>query len=771
MEKASISLMIGAAISSTFSTTVGRVETKVAKLGDAIRANLRQEKTATDVVARKDALSALEAKLDAAQKRLASASGGLTAGPPTKQMAQEISKASKEYDRLYASVEKAKGALQKAESNHRHAAEEADKQARSLGRLGQSMDAMRSKHERLSTAMQKHQAAQQRLAHARGGLFDMVAIGATFKAMIGGATDFQSTLTDIAITADIPRDKIKAIGHEMGGLAKETGQTREEIAEAFKTLTAKGMGAEDAQASLRAIGLTATASGAAVDDVAKTVFAVFDNLKVAPGEAIKAMDMLTTAGKQGSFELVDMARHFPTLTASMQTLKVKGTEGVASLGAMLQIASRGAGSNDEAANNLKNFLAQLTAPKTIKRFADNYGFDVEKRMKEAARRGINPVEDMIQVIKELTGGDQFEIGKLFGNQQVKQFLAPMLENMEEYKRIKKEVMAAEGTVEADANRRMEDDPAFKWKMLGESLRNLRDAAIVPVLGPITKLTDGIVKILHPVATFMQQNETLVSVIGTTIGILVSGKVAMLGIGYALSIVRVGMTALNLAFVTNPIGAVLMGIAIAAMVVYAHWDKIGPMMIAVWDGIQTKIFDVVDYFKTLPEQMGQIALDMCMGLSNGIRNAWDSVKDSAAGLADSAVSSVKNFLGINSPSRVFAEIGSSVGEGMTLGINRSGKGVLGSIGSLAKGMAKPLQAGLATLFSATSLPALALSSAAALLPADGGHAAAAAKGNSYEINITVNGIANERLLADMVRDVLEEQARKDALVRNGRTFDL
>ncbi|WP_238538840.1 phage tail tape measure protein [Pseudomonas sp. GM74] len=61
-------------------------------------------------------------------------------------------------------------------------------------------------------------------------------------------------------------------------------------------------------------------------------------------------------------------------------LGITGERVVAEIGASLQIVRRGAGSNDDAANNFKNFLSKLTAPETLKAF-EKAGIDLKGSLK------------------------------------------------------------------------------------------------------------------------------------------------------------------------------------------------------------------------------------------------------------------------------------------------------------------------------------------------------------------------------------------------------
>lgn len=67
-----------------------------------------------------------------------------------------------------------------------------------------------------------------------------------------------------------------------------------------------------------------------------------------------------------------------------------------------------------------------------------------------------------------------------------------------------------------------------------------------------------------------------------------------------------------------------------------------------------------------------------GIVNGIRNGASAVWNAAKSVAQSALNSVKSFLGINSPSKKFMEIGKQVDEGLSQGIDNNVDLVEGSM---------------------------------------------------------------------------------------------
>ncbi|WP_240198384.1 phage tail tape measure protein [Salmonella enterica] len=114
-----------------------------------------------------------------------------------------------------------------------------------------------------------------------------------------------------------------------------------------------------------------------------------------------------------------------------------GNEAAATMGAALQIARKGASTSDEAANNMNNFMAKILSPETLKKAQKNFGVDMYKIVTSAQKKGQNPFEAaMKSVIKMTKNGDQKLLGELFGDMQVQNFVRPMIQNWEEYRRIK-----------------------------------------------------------------------------------------------------------------------------------------------------------------------------------------------------------------------------------------------------------------------------------------------------------------------------------------------
>ena len=89
-----------------------------------------------------------------------------------------------------------------------------------------------------------------------------------------------------------------------------------------------------------------------------------------------------------------------------------------------------------------------------------------------------------------------------------------------------------------------------------------------------------------------------------------------------------------------------------------WDLVGPLFVSLWESLQAW-WGSIDW-----ANLGRNIID---GIVSGIRAAGSAVRSALGGIVDSAINSIKNRLGISSPSRVMAElIGEPMGQGVVMG---------------------------------------------------------------------------------------------------------
>lgn len=318
--------------------------------------------------------------------------------------------------------------------------------------------------------------AENQLSRAKGRLMGALGMATSLAAPVVNLGKFESQLVAFGNTAGIFGSDLAEVESQLRDIGPKVNKSASEMLVALEYLVGKGLSPEAGLAAIRAVGMTATGTGADIEDMAASGFSVLDNLKVPAEQLQLAFDAMAQSGKAGGFELRGMAQYFPQLTASARALKMEGVPAVAELGAALQIAMKGAGSESEAANNMQNFLSKLSSPETVKRFKD-MGVDLQAEFEKASDNGVSVFEHMLGLIDELTAGDQFKMGELFGDQQVLAFLRPMIANLDEFKTIRDQALSADGINAADFGRVM-DTLAERTKAAVIQLDNMSTSGAV-----------------------------------------------------------------------------------------------------------------------------------------------------------------------------------------------------------------------------------------------------------------------------------------------------
>lgn len=449
---------------------------------------------------------------------------------------------------------------------------------RQYERLGQTIDQLRAKQEKLAASMARGEALKAARADLRGQAMETagtaIALGAPVVQSVRLAAGFQDQMRDIAITGEFTKAEEARISGTVRESATRWNQTQAEIGRGLGVLVAGGI--QDAKALEHyapIMAKAATATRASMDDLGSVAIALKDNLKVGEEGFEGALNMLAYAGKRGQFEIRDMAKWLPALSPSFQALGVTGKEAVAEIGAALQIARKGAGSNDEAANNFKNFLQKITAPDTLKDF-EKAGIDLKGSMTNLRAQGLTPVQSMLAIITQYMQSkgpaaagqfqqamaikddkereaalqrlsEAYKLGELFQDMQAMSFIRPAIANQGEMKDIK------QGSMDAGDKRLLDTD--FKKRMEGATEQfkafkiGVMDIGITigdALLPPLTELLQELKPGIKAFGDWAKEHPGLIKGVIGLVGGLLAGKMAFIGIKYGLNLVLSPFNALT-----------------------------------------------------------------------------------------------------------------------------------------------------------------------------------------------------------------------------------
>ncbi|WP_223513013.1 phage tail tape measure protein [Pseudomonas sp. GL-B-19] len=386
------------------------------------------------------------------------------------------------------------------------------------------------------------------------------------------SADFQAIIRDIAIksgTANTQQEVNTA--RDIVQTSKDTGMANTQVAELVNQLVGGGMELAEALKYAPVAAKFAVGQGASGADTAKMILAMQNNAKITdPQKMEQALASVALLGQQGSFEAADMAKWFPELLAQMASTGITGQEAVTQLGAMLQVQIKSAGSADEAANNLKNWIAKIGSEETVKGYADA-GIDYQGSMNAAIGKGLSTFEASFELArryvektdpkkaKQLSQGltqisqetdpakaqamadalaATLRTGDLFADMQVKTALMAYTQNKKFYAELKKGASDPNGPrkdiLDKNLNERRETS-AQRWaetaQAFNDSLRAIGDA-----LRPATDaLASGIGAAARGLTALSEETPKVVlGLAALSAGALLAGKAwAALKIGRGL----------------------------------------------------------------------------------------------------------------------------------------------------------------------------------------------------------------------------------------------
>lgn len=634
--------------------------------------------------------------------------------------------------------------------------------------------------EQASDRQRRFGAARDRFARGQGLATGMAAGGAASLAtgaalarpIIGGveqAQAFQSGMTDIAQKANLTREQAARMGKSLLIAARAANQMPADLQKGVDTLSGFGLDPTKATQMMRPIGRAATAYKAEIDDLSAAAFAANDNLKVPIEQTGKVIDIMAEAGKAGAFEIKDMAGAFPALTAGYQALGQTGTGAVADLSAALQIARKGAGDSATAATNVSNIIQKIASPATIKAFS-RFGIDLPNALKRAYADGKTPLEAIAELTKKATGGDLGKIGFLFEDAQVQQGLRPLIQNLEEYRRIRAQAGAANGTTDSDFAERMKDS-AEQTKQLKVNAAALAISLGNTLLPTVNAVLGRVGAFAGRLSAWSQRHPALTRAIVLTAGglsalfiVLGIGAIALAGIvgpmyAFAAAATYTEMALLPIIGIAAAIVAGIVLLGAAAYLIYSNWGAISGWFAGMWQTVKATFVGVMAWFASLPARFGEFGRNMISGMINGITGMLGRLKETIVGAASSAANWFKAKLGIHSPSRVFAGFGGFMMQGLSNGIDGGAAAPVRRLDRLSRQMTSAIAVG-------TAVPAMAMATPGGASAGRSPASAPVGVTRKYEIHLHAAPGMDEAKLIDLLERKLADIERRD--VANDRS---
>ncbi|EGA4953611.1 phage tail tape measure protein [Salmonella enterica] len=611
--------------------------------------------------------------------------------------------------------------------------------------------------------------------------------------------------------------------------SRESSQSVIELLKATDDLVDLSWDRKDAARLSDIIGKVATVYNMGTQDTAKVADVLTHNLGYDNDKGVRhALNLMADAGNRVGFEFPDVAGSFNQIAESFQRRGITGDEAVTEIFSALGTARQTMRDKGETVSALQGWMDTSDGRQMAKRF-DLMGVDYARSRADYMKSGMSDFESGIRVtqryLKELQGGEfmkkfsalegdsdaqnqllqAFGMGQIFSSPEQIKFINAM--NWSEYEKKKQTVKN-----QADPNylNMAYDQKADTLGVQGKQLKNELSIlsstfgeALAPVVrenidllkGWLTTATDWvknnqalvqhyarlsvtagkyfllvrggwlisklaynstlgwlfglvrggwrgvatIVRLTHEYRTLGKSSSMLFNLtmkagggfkklwgkmrgLGPLASRLATGAGRLgrvLGGGLLRGLMAAGRAVLFIgrALMMNPIGLLITGIAVAAYLIYRYWGPIKGFFTRLWTGIEnigtqiwssitgfftdrwqeiqtafdggllgigelilnwsplglfTQVFsEVMSWFGVdLPKNFTDFGKNIIDGLTKGIKDKWNSVKDTFKDLTDGIKGFFTGEVRIQSPSRVFMGYGGYIVEGLQLGINNT-----------------------------------------------------------------------------------------------------
>ncbi|MFP3015719.1 MAG: phage tail tape measure protein [Wolbachia sp.] len=623
-----LSIKIGATLDSSFNSTMIGSTAKLSKLGDSIRQLDSSMKSVSKFKQlNHDALEAMKNWKEAEKKAKESA----TAIAKEK---KEPSKALKnEFEKLKASASKAKEAyIKKRDALHtlneevRKSGKDIKSLVRDQTKLGSSIEVLKGKYSKLGSVIQKQQNALAKKAHYKPQVMETIGLGLSLAAPIKVAIDFESAMADVKKVVQF--DENDAIHNEK---AAEFGQKLKELSRTIPLSAAElaKIAASGGQLGIdkdKLLGFTTTVAKMATafdmsaeqagDSIAKlsNVYGIDVSKMEHVGNVINHLSDNTAAKAKDMVEALAIVGG----TAKQFGLDIKETSSL--VNAFVSLGKQPA----KAGTAINALLSQLQTAegqgKEFKVALESIGITAEEMSQKVAENGQKALLHFFETLEKVDRQERSQILlNLFG-QEYQDDIALIVGSLEEYKKAIGFVADKEKynkSMQKEFNNRA-STTANNLQLLKNTIAELGMNLGSVMLPPLNWISKILRSISTGIAWFAEKCPILTTGVMSIISALIIGKIAVVGFGYAFALVGggiltfkailqgtllpvlislsarvipaviMGLKALTLAVVTNPIGAAIAGLSVGAALIIANWQKVKDFFSSIWKSIAKPI---------------------------------------------------------------------------------------------------------------------------------------------------------------------------------------
>ncbi|MGO2242247.1 MAG: phage tail tape measure protein [Halomonas sp.] len=564
-----------------------------------------------------------------------------------------------------------------------------------------------------------------------------------------------STLQAVGrFTADDERyQALRQQSRELGG---STAFSASEVGSGQEFLLRAGMSSEAIRASMRDVLDLALANNTELGraaDIASNIAGAFKVDMEAEGSMARVADILSGTASRANVNL-EMLGETMKYLGGAEDLKLTMEQAAAMSGMLGNIGIQGS----QAGTTMRTMMNRLTNPAAKGAAAiENIGLQVAdangnmRAMPEILRDISQATADLGNVERKAimqrifgteAGSGMAELVNAMGSGQLDEIINALGDNMGENARMAK-TMADNIGGDLKGLR-------SAWEEVGISITDTNN-------GPLRDLIQNVTAITRGVGSWINQNPRLagtIAKVAATLATLVTaggmltlmlasifGPIAMVRYGMALvgpQVLMAGKAFLwlggvfrivSMFLLANPIGVAIAAIAAAAYLIYRYWEPIKAFFKGLWQQVKNAFDNGISGVTQLlmnwsplgllyrgittalsalgveiPEQFSSLGSAIVDGIIGGLTGKLGELRSQVTDMAGSVKSWFANVLDINSPSRVFSQLGGYTVDGLNKGLDAQRDEPARRIQDIAR---RVIRAGAGLALGAAALPAAAM----------------------------------------------------------------
>ena len=592
----------------------------------------------------------------------------------------------------------------------------------------------------------------------------------TIRGLADPAIKFESAMADVkkVVNFDTP-EQFKEMGNDILKLTRTIPMAGEEIA----AIVAAGGQSGVARENLLSYAKDAATMGVAFDMAAGDAGEAMATMANVLGKPITEMaqfgDVINHLSDNANSKAKDIVNVITRVGSDTRMLGLSEKQ-AAALGSTFLSMGKAPELAAQAVKGMSSAFLQLKAGDHEKELKQ-LGFTTKSFAAAMNKDAQGAISSFIEKVKKMPKDKQYPLlAKVFGKQYADDVLL-LAQNTGEYNRqlgLLQETDANGnlkyiGSMQREFENRS-NTTENKLTKLKSSLTEIATKIGNAFLPVITSFVENITPVIYGITEWVETNPQImewVLTIGSGIGAVVGGLLTLhsafsfvtagllpflklgkflggfignflfsaisklsLGFGYLIGYIAKGammfgkaIFMMSRALLTNPIGLLIAGIAVAAYLIYDNWGKIGPWFAELWQTVSGAFSsawssitnfcseawtNISNFFTSgignitatilnwsplglfyqilqpvlslfgieLPGKFSEFGSNLIQGLVNGIRNAWEGAKEWVIGLGQSIKGWFTSEVEIHSPSRVFKGYGVNIVEGLAIGMNKS-----------------------------------------------------------------------------------------------------